>query len=58
MKEKWIVLRFRCVTKQTKQNVRSTKTQIGMTFPCNVDPLTPHFYTVKVGVTGVYMFSY
>ena len=25
--------------------------------PCNEDPLTPHFYIVKLGITGVYMFS-
>ena len=23
---------------------------------CNVDPLTPHFYIVKLGFTGVYIF--
>ena len=26
--------------------------------PCNEDPLTPHFYIVKLGFTGVYIFSY
>ena len=25
------------------------------TCPCNVDPLTPHFYIVKLGFTGVYI---
>ena len=29
-----------------------------LTFPCNLDPLTPHFYIVKLGFTGVYIFSY
>ena len=24
------------------------------TCPCNVDPLTPHFYILKLGCTGVY----
>ena len=24
--------------------------------PCNKDPITPHFYIVKLGFTGVYMF--
>ena len=24
--------------------------------PCNVDPITPHFYLVKLGFTGVYSF--
>ena len=28
---------------------------IMLTFPCNVHPLTPHFYVVKLGFTGVYM---
>ena len=28
------------------------------TSPCNEDPLTPHFYIVKLGFTGVYIFSY
>ena len=25
------------------------------TSPCNEDPLTPHFYMVKLGFTGVYI---
>ena len=29
---------------------------ITKTSPCNKDPLTPHFYIVKVGFTGVYIF--
>ena len=28
------------------------------TCPCNVYPLTHHFYIVKLGFTGVYIFSY
>ena len=28
------------------------------TCPCNVDPLTPYFYTVKLGFTGVYIFFF
>ena len=31
---------------------------IRLTSPCNVDPLTPHFYKVKLGLTGVFIFSY
>ena len=31
---------------------------ITKTSPCNEDPLTPHFYIVKLGFTGVYIFSY
>ena len=27
-----------------------------ITCPCNVYPLTPHFYIVKLGFTGVYKF--
>ena len=26
-----------------------------LTCPCNVHPLTPHFYIVKLGFTGVYL---
>ena len=28
---------------------------IMQTCPCDVDPLTPHFYIVKLGFTGVYI---
>ena len=28
---------------------------IMQTFPCNVNPLTPNFYIVKLGFTGVYI---
>ena len=31
---------------------------IMITCPCNAYPLKPHFYIVKLGFTGVYMFSY
>ena len=31
---------------------------IMLAFLCNVDPLTPHFCIVKLGFTGVYIFSY
>ena len=31
---------------------------IRKTSPCNEHPLTPHFYIVKLGFTGVYIFSY
>ena len=27
-----------------------------LTCPCNVDSLTPHFYIVKVGFEGIYIF--
>ena len=29
---------------------------IMITCPCNVYPLTPHFYIVKLGFTGVFIF--
>ena len=29
---------------------------IMQTRPCNLDPLTPHFYIEKLGFTGVYFF--
>ena len=29
---------------------------IRLTCPCNVHPLSPHFYIVKLGFTGVYIF--
>ena len=31
---------------------------ITKTSPCNEHPLTPHFYIVKLGFTGVYIFVY
>ena len=31
---------------------------IRITCPCNVYPLTPHFYIVKLGFVGVYILSY
>ena len=31
-------------------------TLIMKTCPCNEDPLTPHYYIVKLGFTGVYIF--
>ena len=32
--------------------------RITQTCPCNVDPLTPHFYMVKMGFTGVNIIFY
>ena len=34
----------------------SSRCSITKTSPCNEDPLTPHFYIVKLGFTGVYIF--
>ena len=38
---------------QGPENVNITT--IMQTCPCNEDPLTPHFYIVKLGCTGVYI---
>ena len=39
-----------------KASALSSATKV--TCPCNEDPLTPHFYIVKQGFTGVFIFSY
>ena len=39
----------------SKKNTRDFKS-IMITIPCYVYPLTPHFYIVKLGFTGVYIF--
>ena len=31
---------------------------IKLTSPCNIDPLTPHFYIVKLGCKGVCIFIF
>ena len=36
-------------------NVTRGIREITKTSPCNEDPLTPHFYIVKLGFTGVYI---
>ena len=35
--------------------VNSTMIFIRITCPCDLYPLTPHFYIVKMGFTGVYI---
>ena len=35
-----------------------TKVNVMMTRGCNLHPLTPLFYIVKLGFTGVYIFAY
>ena len=32
------------------------KCHIKKTYPCNVNPLEPHFYIAKLGYAGVYLF--
>ena len=36
--------------------IRCTVVPIMQTCPCNEYPITPHFYIVKLGFTGVYRF--
>ena len=46
-------LHFKMLVKSREYRNHITKTS-----PCNEHPLTPHFYIVKLGFTGVYIFSY
>ena len=41
---------YNCALMFAEQNIMQT-------YPCNVHPLTPHFYIVKLGFTGVLIFS-
>ena len=36
-------------------NTLFQKLDIIKTCPCNVHPLTPHFYIIKLGLTGVFI---
>ena len=49
-----------CIFNQLKKlsNYSLARPVITKTSPCNENPLTPHFYRVKLGFTGVYIFSY
>ena len=55
---------FRCLTpkgqiRSGKKSIVSTCIQlfhIRKTCPCNIYPLKPHFYIVKLGYAGVYLF--
>ena len=40
-----------CIHKEYINGVNIRKTS-----PCNIYPLKPHFYTVKLGFAGVYLF--
>ena len=41
-----------------KMSRKTTAANIIMqTFPCDVDPLTPHFYIVKLGFIGVFILT-
>ena len=46
------------VEKNTKGRLSTQRLYIMKTCPCNVHPLTPHFYIVKLGFTGVYFFIF
>ena len=37
---------------------KSSEISIVLTWRCDVDPLTPHFHTVKLGFTVVYIYYY
>ena len=37
-------------------SVKDGESHIRITCPCDLYPLAPHFYIVKLGVTGVYIF--
>ena len=37
-------------------DIQKEREHIRITCPCNEDPLTPHFYIVKLGFTGVFIF--
>ena len=39
------------------QKMQKVTPFIMLTCPCNVHPITPHFYIVKLGFTGVYIIS-
>ena len=41
----------------SKQELSGSRVKNTMqTRPCNLHPLTPHFYILKLGFTGVYIF--
>ena len=48
------------VKRSSWENLRTKGSYIiiRITCPCDLYPLTPQFYIVKLGVTGVYLFSY
>ena len=45
-----------CCQSQEQQQKRQTRLIIRKTCPCNKYPLIPHFYIVKLGYAGVYLF--
>ena len=44
-----------CGIPKKRPRTSSIEQFIKKTSPCNEDPLTPHFYIVKLGFTGVYI---
>ena len=44
------------VYKVNNLNHYTLDASITKTSPCKEDPLTPHFYKVKLGFTGIYIF--
>ena len=45
-----------CDNGDTVALLNTRKFNIMLTSPCNVYPLIPHFYVVKMGFTGAYIF--
>ena len=50
------IMKRTCVT--LLKSIMLTRPCIRITCPCDLYPLAPHFYIVKLGFTRVYMFSY
>ena len=49
---------MRCAKEIYTSQSEFSKDNIMLTCPCNVYPLTPHFYIVKLGFSEVFIFSY
>ena len=49
---------FREINDAISKLYEQNQTTIMITCPCGLYPLAPHFYIVKLGFTGVYIFSY
>ena len=57
-KKGFLVTRFiahRIGDNRKRMRIKIRQLDIMLTCPCNVHPLSPHFYIVKLGFTGVYI---
>ena len=45
----------KCIRQGVFKNIMLSYLNIMITSPCNEYPITPHFYIVKLGFTGVYI---